>query len=87
VAVRPADQRVYAANTDGNSLTVLDGGSNTTMATLGVGVNPIGVGVNISSGCVYVTNFGANSVSVVRDGSCDFAALMPTPASIVTPPA
>ena len=46
--------------------------SNNVTATIAVGSRPYGVGVNPTTGKVYVVNSSGNSVSVI-DGTSDFS--------------
>ena len=68
VAVNPSTNTVYVANMTGNSVSVIDGSTNTVTATVSVGRNPFGVAINPSTNTIYVANAGDNSVSVI-DGS------------------
>ena len=52
----------------GMSTTLPSGTPNGVTATITVGTNPRGVGVNPSTNTIYVANYGSNSVSVI-DGS------------------
>ena len=73
IAVNPATNRVYVANSGSNSVTVIDGATNAVVGSpIPVGVGPIGIAVNPSTNRVYVVNFNSTadhgSVTVV-DGS------------------
>ncbi len=72
-AANPGTNRVYVANGNANSVSVIDGtvGSpteNQVIATIPVNVEPIGVAVNPSTNHIYVTNQMSNKVSVI-DGA------------------
>ena len=66
VAVNPSTNTVYVANAFGNSVSVINGSTNTITATVSVGTHPRGVAVNPSTNTIYVTNQGGNSVSVIN---------------------
>jgi YVTN family beta-propeller protein len=76
IAVNPATNRVYVANglaehvgTGGsNSVSVIDGATETVLATIDVGDRPAGVAVNSITNRTYVANSGSNTVSVI-DGA------------------
>ncbi len=55
------------ANYGGNSVSVIDGATDTVTATVAVGSNPRDVGVNPSTSKVYIPNSGSGSVSVILD--------------------
>jgi YVTN family beta-propeller protein len=69
-AVNPATNRIYTANQDSNSVSVIDGSTNTVVTTIPVGSHPHGVAVNPSTNRVYVANYDSGNVSVI-DGSSD----------------
>ena len=67
VAVDQVDDTVYVAN-DSGTVSVINGRTNTWEDTITVGAGPRGVAVDDSgtnAGLVYVTNSGADSVSVI----------------------
>ncbi|MFG1556163.1 MAG: YncE family protein [Thermoplasmataceae archaeon] len=57
---------VYVTNFNTNSVSVINGATNTVIANISVGVFPLGVAFDSSNGYVYVTNFNTNSVSVIN---------------------
>jgi YVTN family beta-propeller protein len=64
--------RVYTANFDDNTVSVLDTPSMDLLATVTVGRLPHAMAVDPRSGCVYVANAGSGSVSVIAcDGAAD----------------
>src|SRR5579862_3343421 len=65
VAVNPVTNQIYVVNYGGNSVTVIDGATNTT-TTLAVGSNPVGVAVNPITNQIYVTNYYSSSVTVIN---------------------
>jgi len=65
------------ANYYGNSVSVIDGSSNTVIATVPVGTFPQGVGVNPTTNRIYVANQGGNTVSVIDGTSNTVIATVP----------
>ncbi len=61
VAVTPADDNVWVANSFGSDVSRLDNSGNW-LATIGVGNNPTGVAVD-AAGKVWATNLGSNDAS------------------------
>ena len=57
------------ANYFSNSVSVIDGASNTVVATVAVGNNPGGVAVNPNTNRIYVANSGSGNVSVIDGAS------------------
>ena len=68
VAVDPSTHTVYVANLGGDSVSVIDGTTNTVTTTVPAGDGPRGVAVDPSTHTVYVANFGGDTVSVI-DGT------------------
>jgi len=74
VGVNPTTNKIYVANNVGNTVSVIDGATDTVITGAGypipVGTNPIGVGVNPTTNKIYVANWNSNDVSVI-DGATD----------------
>jgi YVTN family beta-propeller protein len=67
VAVDPIDgTRVYVANNQDDTVSVIQTGNNTVIDTVTVGGYPSGVLVNPTGTRVYVTNFGSDNVSGIE---------------------
>ena len=66
VAVNPSTNTVYLTNVNDNTVSVINGSTNTVTATVSVGSGPTGVSVNSSTNTVYVANQGGNTVSVIN---------------------
>ena len=66
VAVNPSTNTVYVANYADNSVSVINGSTNTVTATVSVGSIPSAVAVNPSTNTVYVANYADKSVSVIN---------------------
>jgi len=65
-AADPGLNRVYVANYASNDVTVLEGTSNSLIATIKVGEHPQAIAVNPSAHEVFVTNTHSNSVTVIN---------------------
>jgi YVTN family beta-propeller protein len=59
-------QNLYVANTNGNTLAVVDIGTNTVVDTIKVGKRPFAAAVTPDNTRLYVANFQSGSVSVVN---------------------
>jgi YVTN family beta-propeller protein len=79
VGVNPTTGRVYVANNNSNTVSVIDGATNAVVATVPVGNGPELVGVNPTTGRVYVTNRDSNSVSVIDGVTNAVVATIPLP--------
>jgi gliding motility-associated-like protein len=60
-----SNQYAYIANFNANSVSVVNTATNTIIATIQVGSNPVGVSVSPDGKRVYVTNEQSNTVSVI----------------------
>jgi YVTN family beta-propeller protein len=83
VAVNQATNKIYVANSASKSVTVIDGGTNST-TTVPVGLTPIAVAVNSVTNKIYVANRGnalmniKGSVTVI-DGATNSTATVTDP--------
>jgi YVTN family beta-propeller protein len=59
------------------SISVIDGGTNTVMATVPVGLGPQGVAVNPGTNRIYVANYYSDNVSVIHGGTNTVVATIP----------
>jgi YVTN family beta-propeller protein len=75
--VNPATGMVYVANYNGGSVSVIDGATNTVVATPGMGPYPLALAVNPVTNMVYVANTNGGSVSVI-DGATNTVVATPT---------
>jgi YVTN family beta-propeller protein len=66
VAANPDTSTAYAANSDDNTVSVIDETTNTVTTTIGVGVDPTATAVDPDTNTVYVTNPGDSTVSVIN---------------------
>jgi len=87
VAVNPLTNSIYVANQNSANVTVINGATNSTSAsiatTVNVGNGPVAVGVNVATNRIYVANSGTTSTAgttvTVIDGATNA-----TPASVNT---
>ncbi len=80
----------YVANNSSGNVSVIDVATNTVVATVPVGANPNGVGVNSAGTRAYVTNGGGNTVSVIDSATntvVSTIAVGTTPFSVAVNPA
>jgi len=72
LAANPQTNRIYVANRVANTVSVINGDTNSVIDTIsiGAGTGPFGVAVNPVTNFVYVTNIFANTVSAI-DGETD----------------
>jgi len=68
VAFNPVTNILYTVNAGANSVSVINGATNTVTATIPVGLNPYGIAVNTTNNTIYVANNSDSSVTVI-DGS------------------
>jgi YVTN family beta-propeller protein len=66
VAVNSAAGRLYVANHNSDTLSVINTGTNGLLATIAVGDGPNGVAYNAANGMIYVANGSDNTVTVLR---------------------
>src|SRR6266446_2031070 len=64
-AVRGDESMVYVTNFGGNSVSVINTGTNAVVATINLGASPTGVAVSPDGTRAYVTNFAGTTVSVI----------------------
>jgi YVTN family beta-propeller protein len=69
VVVNPKTSKVYAVNTGNNTVTVMNGSTNS-ITTVGVGTEPMAISINPVTNKIYVGNSGSGTVSVI-DGTTD----------------
>lgn len=78
VAVNENTGRVYILNHDSGSVTVIDGKTRATVATVTTGRGPEGIAVNSVTNRVYVANAGDSSVTVIDGANSTVLATVPT---------
>ncbi len=75
----PLSNKIYFADINGTTVTVIDGTDLTNSYTVTVGQSPMGLVLDPASSQVYVANSGSNFVSVINPGT-NSQALPPTSA-------
>ena len=65
VGVNPTTNRIYVANRFSDTVSVIDGASNSVIATVAVGAFPSGIGVDPNTHRVYVSNFFSNTLLTI----------------------
>ena len=76
LAMNPATNKLYVANQNSNSVTVINEATYST-ATIPVGALPTAIAVNPATNKIYVTNQNSNNVTVI-DGASSSTAVVPT---------
>ena len=61
--------KIYVANFDNNTVSVINASSDKGISTIPVGENPGDIAVNPSTNKIYVANLGSNTVSVISASS------------------
>ena len=77
VAVNPATNRIYLAETASDEVSVIDGATDTVVATIAVGDGPINVAVNAATNRIYVANLGSDTLSVIDGATNAVVATIP----------
>ncbi|HKP99888.1 MAG TPA: YncE family protein [Actinomycetes bacterium] len=70
-------QTIYVANFSSNTVSVINGQTNTVVAEVPVGFFPIGVAVNEATNTIYVANATDNTVSVISGQTNTAVATIP----------
>lgn len=73
IGINPVTNKVYVANQDSNTVTVIDRAAGTTK-TIAVGTAPMHIGINSETNRIYVGNITSANVSVI-DGATDAVAV------------
>ena len=67
VDVNLINDKVYVANANGHSVTIIDGHTDQVLQTLAIPANfPTDLAVNLANGLTYVSDFGSNNVIVLQ---------------------
>jgi len=64
------NNKVYSANNWSNSVTIIDGATNSVITTVAAGSGPIALGYNTTNNKIYCANNQSNNVTVI-DGATD----------------
>ena len=87
-AVNIQTDRIYVANQFGNSVTVIDGTTNSVIATVQTGISPVVAAVNEVTNKIYVANQYDDTVTVI-DGTTYLTLTVPvgnSPSAVVVNP-
>lgn len=68
VAVNPNTNKIYVANLNDDTVTVIDGATDTVTDTINTGDGPLALGINKVTNIIYVANCGDNTVTII-DGA------------------
>ena len=74
LAVSPDGSTLYSANQTGNTVSVVNLGTNTVTATIPVGTQPLSIAINPAGTRLYVGNFTSSTVSVINTATNTVAA-------------
>ena len=66
LAVDPKTDRVYVSNQSDDSVSVIDGGTNSLLTTVRVGHSPNGIAVNPKTNRIYVANLNSGTLSIIN---------------------
>ncbi len=69
VTVNPVTNKIYVANINSSTVTVIDGETNSNAATVNTGGTPYWIGINPATNRVYVANQAGNNVTVIIEQS------------------
>jgi len=81
IAVDELANRVYVANYESNSVSVLNGRDDTVLATMVVGKHPQAIAADPVAKKVYVANTGSNSITVINTINDSVAGTVALPSS------
>jgi YVTN family beta-propeller protein len=65
-AVNPATNKLYVANGNGPTVSVISGLTDTISATVTVGTTPTAIAINPITNTIYVANSGSGNVTVIN---------------------
>ena len=71
-----APNTIYVTNVKDNTVSVINGQTNTVVATIPVGSGPVTIGVNPTTKMIYVVNNGDNTVSVINGQTNNVTAII-----------
>jgi YVTN family beta-propeller protein/adhesin HecA-like repeat protein len=81
IAVNPVTSTIYVVNTASDTVSVINGTTNSVVATVNTGSNPIAVAVNPLSNMIYVANNGSSNITVIN-GATNTASTVTDPNAI-----
>lgn len=88
LAVDEKTNRVYVSNQADDSVSVIDGATNTVLGTVRVGHYPNGVAVNSKTNTIYVANLNSGTLSIIDGTTLTTSTLRvgPSPAKVAVNP-
>jgi YVTN family beta-propeller protein len=75
LAVNPTTNEIYVASSSDNSLTLIDGATDTITRTISIGVDPRAVAVDPATDKIYVACYGSGAISVFDEDNGSIASL------------
>jgi YVTN family beta-propeller protein len=75
--VNPNANRIYVANADDNTTSVIDGKTNKVITDIKVGQDPEAVSANPNTNMIYVANADDNTISVIDDKTSSVVKTIP----------
>jgi YVTN family beta-propeller protein len=84
LAVDPTTNRIYVSNQADDTVSVIDGTSNTVLAVVNVGHFPNGIAVNPKTNTIYVANLTSGTLSIINGTTLTTSTLWlgPNPAKV-----
>jgi YVTN family beta-propeller protein len=73
----PTTNRIYTAHDVNNTVSVIDGATNTEIATVPVGSSPVAVAVNPTTNRIFTTNYLSNDVTIIDGATNTVIATVP----------
>ncbi|MEN6392138.1 MAG: S-layer homology domain-containing protein [Syntrophomonas sp.] len=68
VAVNPVTNKIYVANLNDDTVTVIDGSTDTVLTTISTGDGPLALGIDRNTNKIFVANCGDDTVTII-DGA------------------
>lgn len=77
VVVNPNTNMIYVGNAGSNTVSVVDGSTNTILTNVTVGFTPVALAIDTNAKMVYVANINSNTVSVINATTNTVVATIP----------
>jgi YVTN family beta-propeller protein len=81
IAVNPVTSTIYVVNTASDTVSVINGATNSLTTTVNTGSNPVAVAVNPLTNMIYVANNGSSNITVIN-GATNVASTVTDPNAI-----
>src|SRR6188472_2097320 len=65
IVFNPANNNIYVANNNSNSISIIDSNTNTVLKEVDVGRDPVALEFNPANNNIYVVNKISNSISII----------------------